>query len=82
MSLTTRVGLLAGASALMLTGVSYGDGPVEAKSTDARISELEAQIAGLKSESWMNEERAKRFVRSSRMSWRTRTPARACSRAV
>ena len=58
MSLTTRVGLLAGASALALTGVSVADNSTEATDQEARIAELEAQVARLSGDNWLTEERA------------------------
>lgn len=58
MSRTTRVGLLAGASVLTLTGVSVADGTTEANNQEARIASLEAQIAQLKGEGQVNEQRA------------------------
>jgi hypothetical protein len=58
MSLTTRVGLLAGASALTLTGASFADNPTEAQNYEARIAELEATVAQLKGENWLTEQRA------------------------
>jgi hypothetical protein len=54
---TTRVGLLAGV--LALTGVSVAAGPTN--ETDARIAELEAQVARLTSEQngdWLTDQRA------------------------
>jgi hypothetical protein len=56
MSLTTRVGLLAGASAITLTGVSFAGTPQE--DYEARIAELEAKVAELSGDNWMSEERA------------------------
>ncbi|MBT8484692.1 MAG: hypothetical protein HKO59_05155 [Phycisphaerales bacterium] len=58
MSRTTKVALLAGASALTLTGASFADNP-----TEDRISELEATVATLKAElagdnNWLTEQRA------------------------
>ena len=58
MSLTTRVGLLAGASALTLTGASFADNPTEAQNYEARIAELEATVAQLKGENWLTDQRA------------------------
>ena len=57
MSLSTRVGLLAGASALTLTGVSVADTLAEV-STDARIAALEAEVSRLRGEGDLNEHRA------------------------
>jgi len=57
MSLSTRVGLLAGATALTLSGVSVADTGA-AQSTESRIAALEAEIAQLKGDTWMNEQRA------------------------
>ena len=54
---TTRVGLLAGV--LALTGVSVAAGPTN--ETDARIAELEAQVARLSAEQngeWLTDQRA------------------------
>ena len=56
MSLTTRVGLLAGASVLTLTGASFADSPTEAQNA-ARIAELEATVAQLSGDNWMTEQR-------------------------
>jgi hypothetical protein len=56
MSLSTRVGLLAGASALTLTGVSVADTLAEV-STDARIAALEAEVARLRGDD-LHEHRA------------------------
>ena len=56
MSLTTRVGLLAGASAITLTGVSFAGTPQE--DYEARIAELEAKVSELSGDNWMTEERA------------------------
>lgn len=58
MSLTTRVGLLAGASALTLTGASFADNPTEAQNYEARIAELEATVAQLKGDNWLTDQRA------------------------
>ena len=58
MSLTTRVGLLAGASALTLTGASFADNPTEAQSWEARVAELEAEVAQLKGDNWITEQRS------------------------
>ena len=59
MSLTTRVGLLAGASALTLTGVSFADNPVGGQDYEARIAELEAQVENLKGgDNWLTDQRA------------------------
>jgi hypothetical protein len=58
MSLTTRVGLLAGASALTLTGASFADNPTEAQNYEARIAELEATVAQLKGDNWLTEQRS------------------------
>lgn len=57
MNVKTRVGFLAGAAAISLTGVSVADSSAEALSTDARIAELEAQVAQLRGEGWLNEQR-------------------------
>jgi hypothetical protein len=56
MRLPTRVGLLAGASALALTGVSFADD--QGQDQAARIAELEAQVAKLTGDNWLTEERA------------------------
>lgn len=58
MSLTTRVGLLAGASAFALTGVSVADSPAGAQDYEARIADLEAQVARLGGDNWLTDERA------------------------
>jgi hypothetical protein len=59
MSLTTRVGLLAGASALTLTGVSFADNPVGGQDYEARIAELEAEVENLKGgDNWLTDQRA------------------------
>jgi len=57
MSLSTRIGLLAGASALTLTGVSVADTHGEV-STDARIAALEAEVSRLRGEGDLHEHRA------------------------
>jgi hypothetical protein len=62
MSLTKRVGLVAGATALTLTGASFG-GTSEANDQDlrARIAQMEAELAKLQAQSgqeWLTEERA------------------------
>lgn len=56
MSLSTRVAL-AGACALALPGASFAD-PTGAQDQEARIAELEAQVAQLRGDNWMTEERA------------------------
>ena len=58
MSLTTRVGLLAGASALALTGASFADNSTEAQDLAAQISALQAEVAQLKGTNWLTEQRA------------------------
>ena len=58
MSLTTRVGLLAGACTLTLTGAGYADNTTEAQDYEARIAELEARVAQLTGNDWMTESRA------------------------
>ena len=58
MSLMTRVGLLAGASALVLSGASFADNPTEAQNLQARIADLEATVARLNGEQWLNDQRA------------------------
>ncbi|MBX3374850.1 MAG: hypothetical protein KF817_13550 [Phycisphaeraceae bacterium] len=57
MSLTTRVGLLAGASVLTLTGVGAAATPTEGTNNEARIAALEAEVARLKGDSTMHEQR-------------------------
>ena len=62
MSLTTRVGLLAGASALTLTGASLGNQTATETSTEvlrAEIAALKAQVARLGAdENWLTEQRS------------------------
>lgn len=62
MSLTTRVGLLAGASALTLTGASFGSQTATETSTEslrAEIDALRAQVARLSAdENWLTEQRS------------------------
>ncbi|MCP3904228.1 MAG: hypothetical protein GY715_11405 [Planctomycetes bacterium] len=58
MRLTTRVGLLAGASALALGGASFADNSATAQDQEARIAELEAKVAQLNGNDWLTEERA------------------------
>ena len=60
MRLPTRVGLLAGASAMALTGASFADNATQSEAADqaARIAELESQVAKLTGENWLTEERA------------------------
>ncbi len=58
MSLMTRVGLLAGASALTLTGASFADSPTEAQNWEARVAELEAQVSQLQGDNWLTEQRS------------------------
>lgn len=62
MSLTTRVGLLAGASALTLTGASFGSQTATETSTEAlraEIAALKAQVARLATgEDWLTEQRS------------------------
>jgi hypothetical protein len=55
MILTTRVGVLTGACALVITGVSFADSPTD---QEARIAELEAKVAELSGDNWMTEQRA------------------------
>ena len=60
---TTRVGLLAGAAALTLTGVSYGSPAGEGTNDDmaARLAAAEAKIAAMEaaqSQDWLTEQRA------------------------
>jgi len=58
MNLTTRVGLLAGASALALTSFSFADGSSESDVLKTRIAELEAKVASLETgDSWLTEQR-------------------------
>lgn len=52
MSKSTRVGFIASAAALTLAGVAA------AGDNDARIAALEAEVARLKGEGWLNEQRA------------------------
>ncbi len=54
MDVTWRVGALAGAAALTLSGASVADNT----NNDARIAELEARVAQLSGEGWLNEQRA------------------------
>lgn len=64
MSLTTRVGLLAGAAALTLTGVSNARPAGETANNgdqSQRIASLEAEVAAMKAaqnENWLTEQRA------------------------
>ena len=58
MSLTTRVGLLAGASALTLTGASFADNSTEAQDLAAQVAALKAEVAQLKGDNWLTEQRA------------------------
>jgi hypothetical protein len=58
MRLTTRVGLLAGASALALGGASFADNSATGQDQEARIAELEAKVAQLSGDNWLTEERA------------------------
>ena len=62
MSLTTRVGLLAGASALTLTGASFGSQTATETSTEslrAEIDALRAQVARLSAdENWLTDQRS------------------------
>ena len=58
-----RVGLLAGAATLTLTGGSFADTDVEAQNEElrARISELESRLVAVESQSsdsWLAERRA------------------------
>jgi hypothetical protein len=55
MVLTTRVGLLAGAAALTLTGVAPADSTEEIQDLKARIAELETKLGG---DDWLTEQRA------------------------
>ena len=64
MSRTTKVALLAGASALTLTGASFADNP-----TEDRISELEAQRRTLL-ERIQNLSQLVMFKRFSDLDWR------------
>ncbi len=58
MSLTTRVGLLAGVSALTLTGASFAN-ETNTDSLRAEIAALRAEVAQLKTEdNWLTEQRA------------------------
>ncbi len=62
MSLTTRVGLLAGATALTLTGVSFAGSTQDSNDDQAqRIAALEAKIAAMENnqnKDWLTEQRA------------------------
>jgi hypothetical protein len=65
MRVSTRVGLLAGAAALTLTGVSFGvpaqEGTQQSQDQAARIAALEAKIASLEAaqnKDWLTEQRA------------------------
>src|SRR5262249_36066794 len=62
MSLKTRVGLLAGAAALTLTGVSVAGSPDATTNDDqSRIAALEAKIAAMENannQNWLTEQRA------------------------
>jgi hypothetical protein len=60
MSLTKRVGLVAGA-ALTLSGVAYGGTESNDQDLRARVAQMEAELAKLKSQegsTWLNEQRA------------------------
>ncbi len=64
MSLTKRVGLLAGAGALVLSGGALADTTQEATTEDlkARIAELESRLAAVESResgAWLTEQRAR-----------------------
>lgn len=62
MRLTKTVGILTGAAALALTGVGYAATSETDAQRDARLAELEAQVAQLRAEQgeqWLTEERAK-----------------------
>jgi hypothetical protein len=55
----TRVGLLAGAPALLLTSVSFADGAAESEVMKSRIAELEAKVAQMEQgDNWLTEERS------------------------
>jgi hypothetical protein len=61
MSLTSRVGLLAGAATLTMAGASWGEMNTNADATNARIAALEAEIQAMKAsqgEQWLTEQRA------------------------
>jgi hypothetical protein len=61
MSLTTRVGLLAGATALTLTGVSTGAPATQGDDLAQRLAAAEAKIAAMEAannQNWMTEQRA------------------------
>jgi len=62
MSLTKRVGLVAGATALSLTGASFGGtGETNDQDLRARIAQMEAELAKLQAQSgeqWLTEQRA------------------------
>lgn len=57
MNLSTRVGLLAGASATMLSGAAMAGSPMGDQNVEARIAELEAEVARLRGDSWLTEQR-------------------------
>jgi hypothetical protein len=63
MSLTTKVGLLSGATAFILTGAAFGATPIDSSSNDmqARLAAAEAKIAELSSQQdadWLTEQRS------------------------
>ena len=59
MKLTSRVGLLAGASTIVLTGVSIADASsTEVQNLEAQVNALRAEVADLKGDNWLNEARA------------------------
>lgn len=66
MSLNKKVGVLAGAASVAVTGASFAGGGVPADGTDARIKALEGEIAELKAEqsNWLssNDEQIRALV--------------------
>ncbi|MFK7960476.1 MAG: porin [Phycisphaerales bacterium] len=58
MNSTTRVGLLAGASMLAVTGVTLANGNDDFSAMQQRIAAMEAELAALKGDSWTTEARA------------------------
>lgn len=58
MNSTTRVGLLAGASMLAVTGVTLANGNDDFSAMQQRLAAMEAELAALKGDSWTTEARA------------------------
>lgn len=61
MSLTKRVGLVAGAAALTLTGASFAGTETTDQDLRARVAQMEAELAKLKAQegsNWLTEQRA------------------------